>query len=402
MRRPHPSPRPVATLLLAAAVLLVAAGCAAAKAPASAQKAKTTKNVAAAARGRTAATAHPRIRHVFVIVLENEDAATTFGAHTQVPYLARTLVRRGAYLPRYYGIGHASLDNYVAMVSGQAPNPATQIDCPVFTDVTPATPQPDGQVAGSGCVYPRSVQTIAGQLDGAGDTWKAYAEDMGDDPARDGGRTCAHPALGSADGARVAAPGDQYATRHNPFVYFHSIIDGPTCARRDVSLAALPRDLRTPSRTPNLSFIVPDLCHDGHDATCAGGGPAGPAGVEAFLRRWVPRITRSRAYRRDGLLAIVFDEAADDASACCSEPTGPNTDHPGGGPGGGRTGAVLLSRFIRPGTRSRHAYNHYSLLRSIEDLFGLKHLGYAATPGLRPFGSDVYTRAHHHHHRRRG
>ena len=59
--------------------------------------------------------------------------------------------------------------------------------------------------------------------------------------------------------------------------------------------------------------------------------------------------------------------------------------------GGGRTGAVLLSRFIRPGTTTAYEYNHYSLLRSIEDRFGLAHLGYAGQTGLRPFGSDVFT-----------
>jgi hypothetical protein len=61
------------------------------------------------------------------------------------------------------------------------------------------------------------------------------------------------------------------------------------------------------------------------------------------------------------------------------------------GPGGGRIGTVLLSPFIAPGTTSAQGYNHYSLLRSIEDMFGLPHLGYAAAADLRVFGEDVYT-----------
>jgi hypothetical protein len=52
---------------------------------------------------------------------------------------------------------------------------------------------------------------------------------------------------------------------------------------------------------------------------------------------------------------------------------------------------VLLSPFIAPGTVSAEDYNHYSLLRSVEDAFALPHLGYAAAPGLRPFGSDIFT-----------
>jgi hypothetical protein len=62
------------------------------------------------------------------------------------------------------------------------------------------------------------------------------------------------------------------------------------------------------------------------------------------------------------------------------------------GPGGGRVGALMLSRYIRPGTLSMVPYNHYALLKSVEDLFGLPHLGYAAQPGLSGFGTDLYTK----------
>ena len=346
--------------------------------------------------GAATATAAPPVRHVFVIVLENKDAAETFGPFSPAPYLARTLTAAGAFVPGYYGIGHNSLANYVAMVSGQAPTAATQADCPTFTDVLPGTPARDGQVLGQGCVYPRSVQTIAGQLRARGLSWKGYLEDMGADSVRDNGTACAHPAIGAPDLTQQATATDQYATRHNPFVYFHSIIDDrASCAARDVPLDRLPGDLATASSTPNLSFIVPDLCHDAHDATCPDGGPGGLPAADAFLREWVPLITASPAFRRDGLLIVTFDEAEDDSRACCGEVPGPNTAAPGaqsGGPGGGRVGAVLISRFIRPGTTSGQEYNHYSLLRSVEDLFGLTHLGYAAAPGLRPFGSDIYTR----------
>ncbi|HZU61840.1 MAG TPA: alkaline phosphatase family protein, partial [Solirubrobacteraceae bacterium] len=115
-----------------------------------------------------------------------------------------------------------------------------------------------------------------------------------------------------------------------------------------------------------------------------------------FLKVWVPRITQSRAFRKqDGLLIIIFDEAAtSDTSSCCGEIPGPNSPKPGvNGPGGGDTGAVLLSPCIKPGTVSHRAYNHYTMLRSIEDIFHLSHLGYAGLPGERSFGPDVFTRA---------
>jgi hypothetical protein len=72
---------------------------------------------------------------------------------------------------------------------------------------------------------------------------------------------------------------------------------------------------------------------------------------------------------------------------------GPNTPNNGGttqGNGGGRVGAVLLSPYVKPGSINDTPYNHYSLLRSTEDMFGLPHLAYAAKEGLKPFEDDVF------------
>ena len=159
----------------------------------------------------------------------------------------------------------------------------------------------------------------------------------------------------------------------------------------------LPQDLAQASSTPNYVFITPDLCGDGHDATCADPKrPGGLAGIDQFLQQWVPKITSSPAFTQEnGLLAIIFDEAAtSDTSSCCGEIAGPNSPKPGiNGPGGGDTGAVLLSPCITPGTVTKEQYNHYTLLRSIEDLFGLAHLGYAGLSGERSLGSDVFNRS---------
>ena len=79
-----------------------------------------------------AATAVPPAHHVFVIVLENHEFFDTFGPGGQVfaPYLNRTLVPSGQLLTQYYGVGHSSADNYIAMAGGQPPTPAGQDDCP--------------------------------------------------------------------------------------------------------------------------------------------------------------------------------------------------------------------------------------------------------------------------------
>src|ERR1700761_2811577 len=97
----------------------------------------------------------PAIKHVFVITLENENAIISFGPDTQAPYLAKTLVAEGAFLPNYYGTGHASLDNYIAMVSGQGANPMTRGDCqPDFKDFKLKSVAQYGQAVGTGCVFP--------------------------------------------------------------------------------------------------------------------------------------------------------------------------------------------------------------------------------------------------------
>jgi hypothetical protein len=333
------------------------------------------------------AQAVPPIKHVFVIVLENKDYDATFGAQSAAPYLARQLTRQGQLLTHYYGIGHESLDNYIAMVSGQAPNPQTQSDCQVYTDFTPGTIGADGQAMGSGCVYPAAVKTVADQLTAKRLTWGGFMEDMGNSTTSP--QTCRHPALGQRDDTQSAKAGDQYAARHNPFVYFHSIIDSPDCAADDVPLDRLGAALSA-NHVPSLAFITPNLCHDGHDTPCVDGQPGGLASADAFLRQWVPLIKQSRAYRDGGLLVVAFDESESGADACCvsDAPNTPNAGGPTPGAGGGRVGAVLLSPYIKPGTTNDTPYNHYSLLRSIEDVFGLSPLGYAAK--ATGFGADVY------------
>ncbi len=328
----------------------------------------------------------PGAKHVFVINLENKGYDTTWGPASAAPYLSQTLRSQGVLLNQYYGTAHNSQPNYVAQISGQGPNPQMQADCQTYSPFVGTGTASQGQAVGDGCVFPASVPTVAGQLTAAGKTWKGYMEDMG--------TPCRHPALGAVDDTQKAKVGDQYAARHNPFVYFAGITDSPDCARNDVDLTALKTDLASVGTTPNLSMITPNLCHDGHDAPCVDGQPGGLPGADDWLKQWVPAITSSPAFKQDGVLVITFDESdgpQSDATACCGETSGPNSPEPGiTGPGGGRVGALVLSPFTKGGTWSTTPYNHYSLLGSIEDTFGLPYLGYAGAPGLNRFGLDVY------------
>jgi hypothetical protein len=342
--------------------------------------------------GSSAPSGPPAVGHVFVIVLENEDDGVAFGPNSGAPYLAKSMTGMGAYVPNYYGIGHHSLDNYIAMISGQPPNSTTQHDCTTFADFKAKSGGDPTMPTGSGCVYPAGVKNLADQLEAANLTWRGYMEDMGNDPTRESA-TCGHPKVGKHDNTQAASSRDQYATRHNPFMYFHDIIDDQSrCDAHVINLDALTTDMQQVATTPNLSFITPDLCDDGHDSKCKDGGAGGLTRANSFLQLWVPLILQSPAYQKDGLLIVLFDESEYDNTACCNEQPGPNTSAPGiDGPGGGATGAVLVSPFITPGTVTQQSYNHYSLLRSLEDIFKLDYLGFAGQDGLQSFGSDIFT-----------
>jgi hypothetical protein len=366
-----------------------------------------------------------KIRHVFTIVLENEGYDTTFGPNSKAPFLSKTLTAQGALLTQYYGTGHASLDNYIAMISGQAADNDTRADCQTYSNFVLTGVTADGQAVGSGCIYPSFILTVADQLTAAHKTWRAYMEDMGNDPNRETS-TCGHPVIGSKDLTQTAEPpssttplGDQYATRHNPFAYFHSIIDSAGCHANVVNLNQLNQDLKSVDTTPAYVFVTPNLCDDGHDAPCVTSQPGGLVSADLFLQKWVPTIMNSPAFQKDGgLLMILFDEGGFNPPVanpsggftisasglfCCNQQPGPNLGaFPQSsviGPytltyvsyGGDRTGAVLLSPFIKPGTVSNIPYNHYSMLKTVEDIFDLGYLGYAGAPGLPGFFNCINT-----------
>jgi len=353
----------------------------------------------------------PKVRHVFVIVLENQGYGATFGTPSADPYLAQTLPAEGALLENYFATGHESNDNYVSLVSGQPPNPENQSDCQSFDNFTGGSTRADGVEEGIGCVYPSNIANIGTQLSARKLRWKAYMEDMGNIPARESA-ACGHPAIGAKDETQTAVAGDGYATRHDPFVYFHSVIDEQTyCGKHVVALGSptgvmppgaikgeigLATDLSTYTKTPNFVFVTPDLCDDGHDSPCKNetGGATALATIDAFLETWVPKITASEAFRKNGLLEITFDEASSsETTSCCGEEPGPDSPFPGvTGPGGGRVGAILISPFIKPGTVSAVEYNHYSSLASWESIFGLSRLADAAKTST-VFGPDLFTGA---------
>jgi phosphatidylinositol-3-phosphatase len=145
-----------------------------------------------------------------------------------------------------------------------------------------------------------------------------------------------------------------YAVKHNPAAYYVGGSDRVACIADDVDLAALLPELAA-GTLPTFAFITPDLCHDTHDCPVATG--------DAWLALWVPRILASPAYR-DGSTAVfvMWDEY---------------TPMPN----------VVVAPSVPAGTSVSEPFDHYSLLRTTEEMVGLPLLGRAtgATSMRGPF-----------------
>jgi hypothetical protein len=349
----------------------------------------------------------PEIKHVFVIMLGENSYEETFGETSTAPYLSKELPTKGELVPNYYAVTKGELANQIALISGQGPTLETQENCPNYTDVAPGTENTEGQVEGNGCVYPAATKTLPGQLEEKELTWKAYVEGSEDGAAVGQPTSCRHPVLGGPDPNHQSTSTDSYVTWRNPFVYFHSIIDGKTCGKADVGLPELTKDLQGEAKDfPTVAYIAPNACHRGSEQPCEEGALTGPVASEEFLRTIVPEIQESFAYKDGGLIVITSAQARQggekpDASACCLFPAYPNLEEPESEEqatgltretgGGGKVGAVLLSPYIEPGMTSETYFNHYSLLVTIEEFFGLERIGYAAEPLVVGFDETMFS-----------
>ncbi|MBV8303861.1 MAG: hypothetical protein JOZ04_06600 [Acidimicrobiia bacterium] len=310
----------------------------------------------------------PRFSHVVEVFLENEDATATWEDAAKAPAL-QALRKQGAYIPNFFGVGHASLDNYEAAFGAVEPTTQGKADCL-------------GQPYGS-CIFPASVPTIGALLDGAGLSWKVYSE--GEEGAP-GGHPCLHAPSRSAPDPYQGPGTNGYATRHNPAPWFDSIVSKggseAYCQAHAVDLTHLSDDLKSPGSLPSFSFIEPDTCHDGHDTSSSGGcaldpeGPGAPSGVAA-INAWLPgfvqQVTTSPAWDANSLLFITFDEGATTDTTGCA----PCHDTSAGG----RVGALAISRRVAPGSTSMWTGDHYGFLRTLEAAWDLPTLkSQAASP----------------------
>jgi phosphatidylinositol-3-phosphatase len=185
---------------------------------------------------------------------------------------------------------------------------------------------------------------LAGQLQAKGVSWSAYMEDM---PS-----SC-------FNGAGAGG----YAKKHDPFMYYTGISGNPALCSKVVPFPRLARDEGSNS-LPAFAWITPNLCHDMHDCS--------PAVGDRFLAQTIPPLLRALGPR--GLLLLTWDEGSSD-NGCCRLA------------GGGHIATIVAGPVARAGARLRTPTDHYSVLQTIEDLFGLTRIGGAAcacTPSLAP------------------
>ena len=314
---------------------------------------------------------HVRLDRVFIIVLENHSAKSVIG-DPNTPYIT-SLAQQYGEAANYFGVTHPSEPNYIAMTSGSNwftnnDNPANRFDHTNVVDTLEA----------------RHI------------SWDAYMEALPADPLADFWPSSAQPL---------------YASKHNPFALYTDVRDNPARVAHIKPYTALAGDLNRP-HAPRFVYITPDQCNDMHGGVTdtIAGHPETPCpfnstnddpndiklkkNADAFVKSAVTTIMSSRAWTRHSAIFIVADEGDftgnavnggwDSPAGCCDSPVLPagDPDISASWPGGLYGGALVPAVVIDPsGPRhfvSNVAYNHYSMLRTIEDAWGLAELAFTS------------------------
>jgi acid phosphatase len=270
----------------------------------------------------------PTYKHVVIIMEENYSYSSIVGS-SQAPYI-NSVIKSCGLATDYHNITHNSLPNYIGLTDGMS---VSQLK-PYDNDCTP----------GSGCEVSASTNNLFNELASKGG-WKGYDESM---PS-----PCDKSDAGN------------YAPKHNPAVYY---LDIKTCSTDDVPLgttssSALLKDFGNPTTAPALAFVTPNLIDDMHQGSI-------PAG-DKWLKTWLPLITATKTYQAGNtLIFIVWDEG---------EPATTGYNCVNSSQAQCHVAAIVVAPSVKAGAKVSTDFSHYSMLKTIEDIFGVPELGGAKT-----------------------
>jgi phospholipase C len=291
-------------------------------------------------------------QHVFVIMMENTGFDALIG-NPNAPFINSAASKNGL-STNYFGVTHPSQPNYIALTSGST-----------------------NGVTGDGPTT-INVPNIADQVEASGRTWKSYNQNLS---------LCSGNVLATACGNQL------YERKHNPFVTYQDIQTNPARLANNVDLSQLDTDLAS-GKVPNLAYIDPDQCHDMHGRFNGIVPDTDPCSFnhvqnlirtgDSFLSDLVGKITSSSAWNGNSVIFIQWDEADftgsgfngfGDDSGCCGSVAGQ---------GGGHVVSLVISHSNHSAATSGTAFNHYSVLRTIQDGWQLGCLGFTCDRALVP------------------
>jgi len=293
-------------------------------------------------------------QHVFVIMMENTGYDALIG-NPNAPWINDAAGRYGL-ATNYTGVIHPSQPNYIASTAG----------------ITGADTDNDETL---------DVPNLVDQLESHSKTWKSYSQSFS---------LCNGNVLAHSCGNQL------YERKHNPFVSFTDVQSSPARLANIVDLSQLEADLNS-SNVPAYSFIAPDQCNDMHGRAATPADPCDFSQVQSlistgdsFLSTWVGKIMKSSAWNGNSVIFIQWDESDftgsptdfgfGDTSGCCDAVPG----H-----GGGHVVSLVISHSDHTARTSAVAYNHYSLLRTIQDGWQLGCLGFTCDTASVPAMSDL-------------
>jgi phospholipase C len=310
---------------------------------------------ASAAGGSTDRSDLKNYQHVFVIMMENTGFDSLIG-NSNAPWINMAAQTNGL-ATNYFGVTHPSQPNYIAATSGSTNGVANDNDITV------------------------NVPNIVDQLEAHGKTWKAYMQSLS---------LCNGNLLAHACGNQL------YERKHNPFVSYADVQSNPARLANIVDFSQFSSDLAN-KNVPDYIWISPDQCNDMHGRASTPSDPCDFSQVksliatgDAFLSTTVSQIMASKAWTGNSVIFITWDESDftgsgpfgfGDTRGCCDSPVGD---------GGGHVVTLTISHSDHSARTSNVAYNHYSMLATIQGGWKLGCLAFTCdTANVQPMSDLV-------------